>query len=302
MVDRTIIGPPRRAGYIFHSIAIIVSIALAGLFIIQAVQSTLGPAFLFFLLGALFIATPIPVLVYRLYGLYRSSYTLGREGVRLIWGLREEDIPMTNIDWVRLDTTLDSPLELPRIRWPGGLLGVRKHRDMGEVEFLAARRKRLILIGTKKKVYAISPKDQKAFIKAFRHQIELGPLKSITARSVYPSFLIAEVWKSRVTRSLLLAGLGLNLSLLTWVALAVPNRETISLGFAPNGALLAPVPGVQLLLLPIVSVFFFLANFIAAVYFFRRDGRHPLMYIMWGGSALTASLFLGAVFVILRVS
>jgi hypothetical protein len=302
MVGRIVINPPRRAGYIFHIITIIVLIASAGLFINQAVQSSLGPVFLFFLLGALFIATPLPLMFYRLYGLYRSSYILEREGLRLMWGLREEDIPMTEIDWVRLDTTLDSPLELPRIRWPGGLLGVRRHRDMGEVEFLAARRNRLVLIGTKKKVYAISPQDQKAFIQAFRHQIELGPLKPIAARSVYPSFLLAEVWKSRLTRSLLLAGFGLNLSLLIWVALVVPDRENISLGFAPNGALLPPVRGVQLLLLPIVSVFFFLANFVEAVYFFRRDGKHPLMYLMWGGSVATASLFLSAVYIILRAS
>lgn len=302
MADRIVIHPPRRAGYIFHLIAITGLIGLAGLFINQAVQSSLGPLFLFFLLGALFIATPVPALLYRLYGLYRSSYTLEREGLRIIWGLREEDIPMTEIDWVRLDTTLDRPLELPKIRWPGGLLGTRKNRDMGEVEFLAARQNGLVLIGAKKKVYAISPRDQKAFIQAFRHQIELGVLKPIAARSVYPSFLLAEVWKSKLTRTLMLAGLGLSLSLLAWVALAVPNRENISLGFAPNGALLPPVPGVQLFLLPIVNAIFFLANFIGAVYFFRRDGKHPMMYLMWGGSVVTGSLFLGAVSVILNAN
>lgn len=302
MADRIVIDPPRRAGYIFHIIAIIVLINLVGSFVFQAVQSSLGPVFLLFLLGALLIATPLPTLFYRLYGLYRSSYTLEREGIRLIWGLREVDIPMTDIDWVRLDTTLDSPLELPVIRWPGGLLGVRKHRDMGEVEFLATRQNGLVLIGAKQKVYAISPRDEKAFIKAFRQQIELGPLKPITARSVYPSFLLAEVWKSKLTRTLLIAGLGLNLSLLTWVALAAPNRETISLGFAPNGALLPPVPGVQLFLLPIVNTIFYLANFVAAVYFFRRDKKHPMMYLMWGGSVVTGSLFLSAVYLILSVS
>ncbi|MCH7662348.1 MAG: PH domain-containing protein [Chloroflexi bacterium] len=302
MNDSIFIDPPRRAGYVFHIITIVFLITLGGYMINQAIQMALGPVFILLLLGGLFTVLPVPILSYRLYALYRSGYTLGRDGVHLRWGLREESIPMTEIDWVRLDTTLDYPLKLPRIRWPGGLLGVRTHKDMGEVEYLASRQNRLVLIGTKKGVYAISPPDQETFIQAFRQQIELGSLDSFEARSVYPTFLLAEIWKSRLGRYLLLTGLALNLALLIWVGIAVPNQETISLGFAPNGALLPPVAGVQLFLLPILSVFFLMANFVTAVYFNRRNGDQPLSYLMWASNIVTAAIFLSAVYFILRVS
>lgn len=302
MNDSIFIEPPRRVGYVFHILALVFLISSAGLLVNQAIQMPLGPAFLFYLLGGLLAVFPAPVLSYRLYALYRSGYTLSREGVQLRWGLREENVPMTEIDWVRLDSTLEYPLKLPRIRWPGGLLGVRTQKELGEVEYLASRGKGLVLIGAKKGVYAISPIDQKEFIQTFRQQIELGPLESFEARSVYPTFLLTEIWKSRLGRYLLLTGLFLNLALLIWVAIVVPNQETISLGFTPNGALLPPVAGTQLFLLPILSVFFLLANFVAAVYFHRREGNYPLTHLMWASNIVTAAIFISAVYFILKVS
>lgn len=302
MDESIVINPPRRAGYIFHFLAISILASLSGFFLFQAVQSVLGPIFLMYLLGGLFLAVPIPLLFYRVYALYRSAYVLGRDGLKIKWGLREEHIPMTDIDWVRMAATLDHSLQMPRIRWPGGFVGTRQNKELGKVEFMAARANEAILIGSKKRVFVISPIDHKQFIKNFRYQIELGGLKPLEPRSVYPSFLLAEIWKSKLARVLALSGFILNIALLVWVSLEVPNMDTISLGFTPTQTLLSPVPGVQLFLLPFISGMFYLTNFVAAVYFYRRDIKHPLAHMVWLASVVTVGIFLVAVYFILNAN
>ncbi|MEK6256544.1 MAG: PH domain-containing protein [Chloroflexota bacterium] len=302
MDDHFEIEPARKFGYFIQVTlaAILASLAVAS--VAQAYKFPLGTLFLLFLFAGLLLALPVPVLLYRTYALYRSNYIVGRDGLQVRWGLRELHIPMTDIEWVRLENTLEQPLNLPQIRWPGGVLGTRKQAALGDVEFIANRTSGLVLIGAKQGIIALSPPDQKVFIQSFRKQIELGPLKAMDSRSVYPSFLLAELWKLKWARGLLLLGLGLNIAQLLWVAIAIPSTESISLGFAPNGALLPPVASVQLFLLPILSLFFYLGNSTIAAYFFRKDERHPLAYILWGSSVITTSIFLFGVILILQVN
>ena len=67
------------------------------------------------------LAAPLPLFTYRLYSLWRSTYVVARDGMRLRWGLRVEDIPISDILWVyRADEVEFSP-SLPLLRWPGNL-------------------------------------------------------------------------------------------------------------------------------------------------------------------------------------
>ncbi|MBW8010206.1 MAG: hypothetical protein FVQ83_03040 [Chloroflexi bacterium] len=300
MDDPIFFKPPRLAGNIFHSAVILaLSVSIVWLFN-EATQAEIGPVFLISLLGALFLAMPLPLLVYRMFALNRAGYVLGREGLRVQWGLRVEDIPITHVKWVQLAETLDQPLVLPRIRWPGSLLGVQHFDDVDAVEFLASDVRHLVVVATQENVFVISPADSGSFLQVFQEQMELGSLRPLAPRSIHANFLLAEVWESPIARVLIIVGLMLNLALLTWVAITVPLRETVALGFTPNGSLLPPVPAAQLFLLPAINVFFFLGNFVLAVFFYRQKKDPAWPFLLWGSSVLTAILFLGGVYIILR--
>ena len=292
--------PPRRRGVLFHLAVLIALLALAGWLFIQATQAELGPLFLFYLLGALFLAVPLPVFFSRLMALNRGYYLLERDGVRLRWGMRAEDIPMTDILWVRLGEGLLEPLSLPAPRWPGAVLGQRLHAEVGEIEFMAASTENLVLIGTPQRVYAISPGDRNQFLRAFQLQTEMGSLSPLPAFSAHPTFLLADVWGSPVARIFFVFSLVLSLALFMWVGLAVPGLETVALGFSASGAPVTALPAVQLFLLPVLNILLFLGTFVLSLYFHRQSSTHPLAYLLWFSSALTNVLFLSAIYVILK--
>jgi hypothetical protein len=298
--------PPRRSGLIFQGLAILGLVA-AGLWSIwRAAEAQVGPSFLLYLAPALLALVVVPFLVYRAYAMWRAAYILEREGLHIRWGLRSEEIPMSEVRWVRMSGEMQGGLPVPVLRWPGAVLGVRRLPDGVEVEFLAVQTRPLVLVATPEKIYAISPNDPGEFLKRYQQFAELGSLAPLPGRSVFPSFLLTRVWSTRPARYLLLAGLVFSLILVAWVSLAIPSRPAISLGFTPEGVPVEPVPSVRLLLLPVLNIFFYLASVLAGLYFFRSEGlpdgnvRVPLAYLLWGGGALSPLLFLLGVYFILR--
>jgi len=310
--ESTTFYPPRQAGFVFHGAAILVLLAASAWGLFQAIETDVGLFFLFYMLPALISLGLVPLLAYRLIALRNAHYVLQRDGIHLVWGLRVEDIPMNEIDWARPHQELNPRPPRPWLHWPGAMIGIRRSADGGKVEYLAASARRSIVIHTPDCSMVISPADPAAFLQALQSYMEMGSLAPMPARSVYPSFFIARVWRAQPVRYLLLAGLLLNLALLTWVLLAIPPRTEVTLGFGPGRE---PVPAVQLLLLPIISGFFFLLDAFLGLYLFRRaEGRvaqaqsssHTehfpgliLSYLLWGSGVLVAVLFLAVLFFIL---
>lgn len=320
--------PPQRQGLVLHILAILVLVPVSGWNLGQALQSVIGPDFLLHLLLFLLGAVLVPLLAYRAYALYKASYRIERDGIRLSWGLRSEDIPMDAVLWVRSPEEMGAGLLsldggpgtmqvepsrnllLPWLRWPGAVLGTRQLPGFGPVEYMAASSSRLLFIATPSGLFAISPADPAAFRQVYQRFTEMVPLTPLPARSVYPAFLLARVWKEPFARTLLLAGIFLSLVLLGWVSLTAPAHTQISLGFNPNGSLREHVPGVQLLLLPLVNAFFFLTDLLLGLYFYRRgDSQLPtislrpgvllpigqvLAYLLWVSGIVTALIFIVA--------
>jgi hypothetical protein len=270
------------------------------LLFVLALDTELGPLFLIYLLAALFLAVPLPFVIYRFSAFVQGRYVVARDGLRLNWGLRVEDIPIDQIEWVRLAEDLLIPLILPRLRWPGALVGATQHQDAGRVEFLAADAESLVVIGTYKHVFAISPDDPQRFVHTFDQMIELGSLAPLRPYSSYPDFLLADVWRGRAAQLLLVPALVLSLALFIWVSLLVPIYDLIPLGYGPSGAPVDPVPAANLFLLPVVNLLLLLSAFALSLYFFRQRKDHPLTWVLWGSSLLTAGIFLAAVVRILR--
>ena len=300
MADTYFFRPPRRSGIIFHGMAVIALAAIGVLSVWRASQAEVGPVFILYLLPAATTVALAPVLLYRIYALWGAGYTLERDGVRLQWGWRAEDIPMNQILWAHLDSDLGYPLPLPRLCLPGAVLGSRRLPDTKRVEFLCARTYHLVVVATAERVYVVSPTDVNGFLQTFQSLTEYGSLTPIPARSIYPSILVSRFWSDRLALFLVFSSLILSLALYLWVSLSIPTHPQISLRLSETGEPLEFVPAVRLLLLPVLNSFFFLANTLLGLFFYRRSENQAASYLLWGCSLLTATLFLGAVYFILN--
>ena len=290
--------PPDRRGRPFLVFMTICLAAASGVFIDLASHQPIGGRFAILLVAAGLAFFPIPFLVYRFYALSRANYSLDRDRLTLTWGMRVEQIPLSDVEWVRPGEALPGGIKLPLIRLPGSLTGLRRIPELGAVEFMASDEKALLLVATSKKTFAISPRDRTGFLENIQQAIELGSLYPVEASSVFPINILGQAWDNLLTRYLWLAGLLLNIGLLVWVSTMIPVLERIALGFLPSGAPGEPVPGAALILVPIVSLIFFISGWLAGLFFYRRPGSRPVAIVLWTGSVISTIVFLLAVMTI----
>lgn len=290
--------PPRQRGLVIHIALITLLVVTAGGSFWQVFQTPVGAAFAIYIIVFLASAIPLPVLVYRLYALGRANYQLDRNTLRLMWGMRVEEIPVSEIEWLRPVQGLVAPLALPLFRLPGSILGLTRQADIGEVEFMASEAGSLLLVATPRRVFAISPENPAAFAATFQKIIEMGSLTPGKGRSEFPSFVVGRAWESVWVRSLWLAGLLLNVASLVWVSALIPTAQRVPLGFGPGGAPLGAVPAAQLILLPLLSIVLFAVGWLVGVFFYRRADQQVLSLMLWASSALTSLFFLLAIYFI----
>ena len=65
-----------------------------------SLRQSIGSNLILYLVLTVVMLAPTPLLMYRLYALIQASYTLERDGLRIRWGLRGEDIPLSQIEWI----------------------------------------------------------------------------------------------------------------------------------------------------------------------------------------------------------
>jgi hypothetical protein len=287
--------PPARRGIALHLFLILFLTGLVITLALLVARQPVGPTFVALILLAVAAFVPLPFLVYQLYALRNANYNLDRDRLTLKWGLRLEQIPLSEIEWVRPPASLAGHLALPFFRLPGSLLGERRSKDLGPVEYLASDERSLLLVATPQRIFAISPEQPARFIQEIQRAIELGSLNPARPRSVYPSFVVAQAWESALARYLWLAGLFMNIGLLGWVSLMAPSRLHISLGFLPSGAARPASAGSSLILLPIVSLLTYFLGWVTGLALYRRDDRRRLAFIVWASGLVSALLFLLAV-------
>ena len=97
----TTFQPVMRRGLFLLSVIVFISLAASITLFVLALQEQYGAFFVLFLIFSLLLLVPSFFAMYRLYALIRAEYRVSREGVRLIWGLRREEIPLNEIDWAR---------------------------------------------------------------------------------------------------------------------------------------------------------------------------------------------------------
>ncbi len=290
--------PPKRRGLLIHAV-IIASLAAASAFgFFNLTRADVGPSFLTALLAALFGFIPIPFFTYRAFTIQRADYVIDRNSLSIHWGLRVEQIPLTDIEWMRLSADLTHPVRVPPLAFSGGLMGLRRHPDLGTMEFLASDKEKLVLVATSRRVFVISPDDPGGLMQAFARATELGSLSPVEARSVFPSFVIGQAWNHAPARFLWLSSILINVGLFVWVSLLIPTVPRLALRLQTQGNVPEAVPSTQLILLPSASFILFVAGWLAGLYFYRWDKERVLALIVWTSSTLTSLLFLVAIFFI----
>ncbi len=291
--------PPKRSGAILHGIILTILALVSAVCFINVARSPVGPVLVTYLIAALLTFIPIPYFFYRLYSLARADYQLGRDSLNIHWGLRVEEIPLSDIEWVRPASDLTHPLHFPFLSLPGATLGLRRHADLGLVEFIASSRSNLLLVATARRVFVISPADARGFVHNFARSVELGSLSPAEAHSVYPTFVVARAWDSRLARFMWLLTLFLNVGLLVWVSTLIPTLGRVTLGVNAGQGIVESVPATQLILLPLANTFLSVAGWLAGLSFYRWEMQRPMAYVVWISGAVSSLAFLIAVLFII---
>ncbi len=293
MSSAFLFSPPRRRGLMFHIALGVGLAAFSVLSFIYGISLESGSYFVLLLLLSLLLFAPLPLVIYRAYALARANYRMERDGIRLRWGLRAEDIPLPRIEWVRPAAELTMNLPLPRLSMPGAVLGSVHVPNLGPVEFMASSGEDLLLIATNERVYAISPDDPEGFLRAFGQTMELGSLTPLSSVSVLPAAYLSSIWADPIARTILIAGLLLTLLLFGTVGALIPLQ-------APGSAAAAGGSPTQMLLLPILSAFIYVVDVATGLFFYRRDETRVIAYLIWISGVLSSLLFLvGAVYIML---
>ncbi len=292
MIKEGVFRPPRRRGMIFQIGAALAFVSAGGLLFWLSMEQQVGLYFIVILLASLLLLAPVPLIVYRAIALGRATYELEREGLRLRWGLRAEDIPFDTIEWIRPAAEMGFRLNLPRFSWPGALLGFASSRELGVVEYIAADPENLTLIATPTRIFAISPANLKVFMLAYQRTSEMGSLTPMTAFSSQPAAFVRNVWKDRIARIPILLCLALTIALLVGAIILIPTREQISIGFEPGGSPLPSMSSEKLLLLPTLAGITSAISIMTGLFYYRHPEQRMAAYLILAGAAATPFLLL----------
>ena len=292
MNNEGIFRPPRRRGLTFHIGAALAFTSAGGIAFWFSMEQQVGLNFVGLLAASLLLLVPVPLVIYRAYALSRATYHLEREGLRLRWGLRAEDIPLNSIEWVRPASELGFHLPQPGFSWPGALLGFSSVAELGKIEFIASDPENLTLIATPTQIFAISPANPKAFMLAFQRTSEMGSISHMTAFSALPAAYVRQVWNDRLARLSIIASVLLTIGLLVGVILIIPTRVLVSIGFEPNGLPLPPMSSAKLLLLPTLSGLTTVVSILTGLFYYRFEEQRLAAYLIMAGAGATPFLLI----------
>ena len=292
--------PPTRKGLLFHAGGVIIFLALGAWGIWHAAHVRVGAEFVLYFIPIALALFFVPFLAYRMYAMQTAMFILDRDSIRLLWGFRTETIAMDHVLSIVPASSRRDEIPLPLIRLPGAVLGRRKLPNGKYVEYFATTTNPLFYIDTVENTFAISPSDPDEFIRTYQMLTELGSLEPPKQQTVRPSFLVTRIWNTVPARVLILSSFLIGFALFVWVALTIPSRVQISLGFRSTGEPRAPIPGIRLMLFPLLNGFTFFVNLLIGAFLFREEEDRFFAYLLWGTSLVIGFLFLVALAFILR--
>lgn len=292
MSENQLFLPKRNPGLPIQIALVLIVLAGAGVLLYLVFQQSGGLNLILLLTGALILLALVPFLAYRAYALLHASYELERNGLKIRWGLRTLDIPLSEVEWVRPADDLQIPLKLPLFALPGAVLGISQHPDLGAIEFIASSTTNLVVVACMDRIVALSPDEEQEFVQKFNRTIEMGTLSPIQPQSLEPAVFLRSVFSDKLARVTIPAGFGLWFLLLILVSALIPNRAAISLGYSVAGLPLEPVAASRLLILPVIGIFLYTACLVVGAYYYRKETTRPVSQLLWVGGIIPSILFL----------
>lgn len=302
MAEQQVFHPPKNPGMILHVVLLLLVTAGIAILLIQVFSRPVGWSLALYLVGSLFLLMLLPLIAYRGYALLHASYTIERDGLRVRWGLRSEDVPLTEVMWVREAADLVVPLRLPLFSLPGAILGESEHAELGKLEFIASDAASLVIVSAFNKTLILSPKDAADFTLRMQRVIEMGSLAPIAAHTAIPAAFFNQVFKDRLGKLLVPAGVALTIILMLVTSLLISFKTHVPLGFNRLGQPLEAVPSSRLLLLPVIGLFMNLVDLIGGFYAYRRPETRVTAYFLWAAGIFTSLLLLAAVLLLIGVA
>lgn len=283
-MENTTFTPPQRRGLLFQlGLAAVFALA-AGALYYRAAQMPIGGAFMLLLVGAFLLTFPVPFLIYGAYALQRAAYTVTRDRVVLQWGWWVEEIPMSAVHWAQTPEGLSEPLPLPRPRWLGMVVGTRATPE-GKITFMASDVRPWVVIATDYGFYVLSPSSPDAFLKAFRHAAEAGVLAPTPARFQRPTQWLADIWRDRWARGLLLVAWAATAAVMIWSNLAA-SRTTAAI---PTSTTV-----VKAVFLAIAAWLFQGIDLGLGLFAYQSPHRRAMAYLIWLVGVVAALSFLAS--------
>lgn len=298
MSESLVFYPAKKAGLAIHIALAFLLAGGGGVLLWLAFQQPGGGFLTLYLFAALLLVALLAVIAYRAYALLHASYTIERDGLSLRWGLRREDIPLTELEWIRPVDDLATQIKNPAFSMPGAYLGMVNHPDLGKVEFMASSHRSLVIIESFNHVFALSPEKPEEFMRAFNRTLEMGSISPIEPYSSEPAEFIQNVFQNRFARMALIASLLLTLTLVVLTSLLIPTRQILSMGIDAAGNALEPVNSTRLLILPLLGSLAFVLNVVVGLFFFRHEDQRPVSYAIWAAAIITPLLLIVATLVI----
>lgn len=288
--------PVWRKGLILHVVLSVLFAGGGGFLIWLAFQQQIGGILILCLFGALLFIGALTFVVYRGYALLHARYTIEREGLRIQWGLRREDIPLTEIEWVRPVNELMTAVKTPGLSMPGAYLGASQHPDLRTVEFIASDRESMVLIEAVNQTLVLSPENPEEFIRTFQRTLEMGSISPIRAFSAQPAEFIQNVFTQPFARATIISSILLTLALAVITSLIIPAHATVSMGIDAQGVMMDSVPGNRLLILPVLGTLSLIVDLLVGLYLYRNPDYHKVSFLLWASAVITPLLLLIALF------
>jgi hypothetical protein len=226
------------------------------------------------------------LIVYWLYGLILSMYSLDRNALIIHWGTTEQIIPTAQIEQVLKGEEVEGQIRFRGGRWPGHCVGYGELADIGPTLFYAtAPPQRQVYVVTPGLTYGISPADREEFLESLYKRLQMGPTQVVEQSSRRPNVLEWAFWRDRLALSLLGVGFLALLVLIGLLCLRFPSLPMLMpLHFDIAGAPDRFGPRGQMFIIPLIGLLAFLANGVLGVVAYRRE--RVASYMLWGGAVL----------------
>ncbi len=240
------------------------------------------------------------LILYWLYGLLRSEYSLDRNALIIHWGPTEQVIPTGQIERVLVGADVEERIHFYGGIWPGHCVGYGEVPDAGPTLFYAtAPPRHQLYVVTPGLTYGISPADPEGFLQSLHKRLEMGPTQVVEQSSRRPAILDWEIWGDRLALALLIGGIAALLALIGLLCFRFPALpHMVPLHFDLEGSPDRLEPRGQIFIIPLIGLLALLLNGLLGSLLYRRE--RMASYLLWSGAAFVQVLVWTAAVGILR--